>query len=63
MFKNIKKQKSNSVVTVAFFNSQRVLDIKGISLFNEIAKRIQNYNCEYKCSIFNTKLYAEDNTE
>ena len=43
-WKNIKKQKSNSVVTVAFFNSQRVLDIKGISLFNEIAKRIQNYN-------------------
>ena len=43
-WKNIKQQKSNSVVTVAFFNSQRVLDIKGISLFNEIAKRIPNYN-------------------
>ena len=43
-WKNIKKQKSNSVVTVAFFNSKRVLDIKGVSLFNEIAKRIPSYN-------------------
>jgi len=43
-WKNIKKQKTNSVVTVAFFNSKRVLDIKRVSLFNEIAKRIPSYN-------------------
>ena len=43
-WKNTKSQKRNSVVTVAFFNSKRVLDIKGISLFNELAKRIPNYD-------------------
>ena len=43
-WKNTKSQKRNSVVTVAFFNSKRVLDIKGINLFNELAKRIPNYD-------------------
>ena len=43
-WKNTKSQKRNSVVTVAFFNSRRVLDIKGVQLFNEVAKRIPNYN-------------------
>ena len=43
-WKNTKSQKSNSVVTVAFFNSKRVIDIKGINLFNEVAKRIPDYN-------------------
>ena len=43
-WKNTKSMKTNSVVTVAFFNSKRVLDIKGIKLFNELAKRIPNYD-------------------
>ena len=43
-WKNTKTKKNNSVVTVAFFNSKRVLDIKGIHFFNEVAKRIPDYN-------------------
>ena len=43
-WQNTKTKKNNSVVTVAFFNSKRVLDIKGIHFFNEVAKRIPDYN-------------------
>ena len=43
-WKNTKTKKTNSVATVAFFNSKRVIDIKGIHLFNEVAKRIPDYN-------------------
>ena len=43
-WKNTKSEKRNSVATVAFFNSKRVLDIKGVALFNEVAKRLPDYN-------------------
>ena len=43
-WKNTKRKKNNSVVTVAFFNSERVIEIKGLDLFNEVAKRLPDYN-------------------
>ena len=43
-WKNTKRKKNNSVVTVAFFNSKRVIEIKGLDLFNEVAKRLPDYN-------------------